>query len=74
MHNLGAHHSPKSWLDNHSQVISHQPRGSSPSYHAEVPTKSCFSLPDITKLQTFLQGIKRGTLVLTASYDDPATK
>uniref|UniRef100_A0A8C5TKG0 FAM3 metabolism regulating signaling molecule D n=1 Tax=Malurus cyaneus samueli TaxID=2593467 RepID=A0A8C5TKG0_9PASS len=29
---------------------------------------------DITKLQTFLQGIKRGTLVLTASYDDAATK
>uniref|UniRef100_A0A803V694 FAM3 metabolism regulating signaling molecule D n=1 Tax=Ficedula albicollis TaxID=59894 RepID=A0A803V694_FICAL len=29
---------------------------------------------DITKLQTFLQGIKRGTLVLVASYDDPATK
>ncbi|XP_066183168.1 protein FAM3D [Sylvia atricapilla] len=29
---------------------------------------------DITKLQVFLQGIKRGTLVLTASYDDPATK
>uniref|UniRef100_A0A8C5IZH3 Family with sequence similarity 3 member D n=1 Tax=Junco hyemalis TaxID=40217 RepID=A0A8C5IZH3_JUNHY len=29
---------------------------------------------DVTKLQTFLQGIKRGTLVLTASYDDAATK
>uniref|UniRef100_A0A8C3P0X3 FAM3 metabolism regulating signaling molecule D n=1 Tax=Cyanoderma ruficeps TaxID=181631 RepID=A0A8C3P0X3_9PASS len=29
---------------------------------------------DVTKLQIFLQGIKRGTLVLTASYDDPATK
>ncbi|KAL9838711.1 protein FAM3D isoform 1-T4 [Geothlypis trichas] len=29
---------------------------------------------DITKLQTFLQGIKLGTLVLTASYDDAATK
>ncbi|XP_053845032.1 protein FAM3D [Vidua macroura] len=29
---------------------------------------------DITKLQTFLQGIKHGTLVLTASYDDAATK
>ncbi|XP_014728394.1 PREDICTED: protein FAM3D isoform X1 [Sturnus vulgaris] len=29
---------------------------------------------DITKLQTFLQGIKRGTLVLVASFDDPATK
>uniref|UniRef100_A0A8C5TMI6 FAM3 metabolism regulating signaling molecule D n=1 Tax=Malurus cyaneus samueli TaxID=2593467 RepID=A0A8C5TMI6_9PASS len=31
-------------------------------------------LGNITKLQTFLQGIKRGTLVLTASYDDAATK
>uniref|UniRef100_A0A8C3V5G5 FAM3 metabolism regulating signaling molecule D n=1 Tax=Catharus ustulatus TaxID=91951 RepID=A0A8C3V5G5_CATUS len=29
---------------------------------------------DITKLQTFLQEIKHGTLVLVASYDDPATK
>ncbi|XP_038004633.1 protein FAM3D [Motacilla alba alba] len=29
---------------------------------------------DVTKLQTFLQGIKHGTLVLTASYDDAATK
>ncbi|XP_051644439.1 protein FAM3D [Manacus candei] len=29
---------------------------------------------DIKKLETFLQGIRRGTLVLTASYDDPATK
>ncbi|XP_071406451.1 protein FAM3D isoform X2 [Pithys albifrons albifrons] len=29
---------------------------------------------DIKKLETFLQGIKHGTLVLTASYDDAATK
>ncbi|XP_071295315.1 protein FAM3D isoform X2 [Agelaius tricolor] len=29
---------------------------------------------DVTKLQTFLQGIKHGTLVLLASYDDAATK
>ncbi|NXP33020.1 FAM3D protein, partial [Leiothrix lutea] len=29
---------------------------------------------DVTKLQIFLQGIKHGTLVLTASYDDAATK
>ncbi|KAM4894089.1 protein FAM3D [Sylvia borin] len=29
---------------------------------------------DVTKLQVFLQGIKRGTFVLIASYDDPATK
>lgn len=29
---------------------------------------------DVTKLQTFLQGIMRGTLVLVASFDDPATK
>uniref|UniRef100_A0A8C3MYC1 Uncharacterized protein n=1 Tax=Geospiza parvula TaxID=87175 RepID=A0A8C3MYC1_GEOPR len=42
--------------------------------HAEAAPKSLFSLPDVTKLQTFLQGIKRGTLVLTASYDDAATK
>ncbi|GAB0194458.1 protein FAM3D [Grus japonensis] len=29
---------------------------------------------DINKLDTFLQDIKRGTIVLAASYDDPATK
>ncbi|NWY55079.1 FAM3D protein, partial [Chionis minor] len=29
---------------------------------------------DINKLDVFLQGIKDGTIVLTASYDDPATK
>ncbi|KAM6061744.1 protein FAM3D [Chlamydotis macqueenii] len=29
---------------------------------------------DITKLDTFLQEIKHGTIVLTASYDDAATK
>ncbi|XP_063267696.1 protein FAM3D [Prinia subflava] len=29
---------------------------------------------DITKLETFLQGIKHGTIVLSASYDDAATK
>ncbi|KAM9226966.1 protein FAM3D [Leptosomus discolor] len=29
---------------------------------------------DINKLDTFLQEIKRGTIVLTASYDDAATK
>ncbi|XP_054496226.1 protein FAM3D isoform X2 [Agelaius phoeniceus] len=29
---------------------------------------------DVTNLQTFLQGIKHGTLVLLASYDDAATK
>ncbi|XP_075618375.1 protein FAM3D isoform X1 [Balearica regulorum gibbericeps] len=29
---------------------------------------------DINKLDTFLQEIKRGTIVLVASYDDPATK
>ncbi|KFP80464.1 Protein FAM3D, partial [Acanthisitta chloris] len=29
---------------------------------------------DISKLETFLQGIEHGTLVLIASYDDPATK
>ncbi|XP_054694182.1 protein FAM3D [Grus americana] len=29
---------------------------------------------DINKLDTFLQDIKRGTIVLVASYDDPATK
>ncbi|XP_050169141.1 protein FAM3D [Myiozetetes cayanensis] len=29
---------------------------------------------DIKNLENFLQRIKRGTLVLTASYDDPATK
>ncbi|KFV71459.1 Protein FAM3D, partial [Dryobates pubescens] len=29
---------------------------------------------DINKLDTFLQKIKRGTIVLTASYDDAATK
>ncbi|XP_030357142.1 protein FAM3D [Strigops habroptila] len=29
---------------------------------------------DINKLDTFLQEIKHGTIVLTASYDDPATK
>ncbi|KAM9533653.1 protein FAM3D-like [Guaruba guarouba] len=29
---------------------------------------------DINKLDTFLQEIKHGTIVLTASYDDPAAK
>ncbi|XP_010071557.1 PREDICTED: protein FAM3D-like [Pterocles gutturalis] len=29
---------------------------------------------DITKLETFLQEIKHGTIVLAATYDDPATK
>ncbi|NWU63569.1 FAM3C protein, partial [Pterocles burchelli] len=29
---------------------------------------------DITKLETFLQEIKRGTIVMAATYDDPATK
>ncbi|KAM4654584.1 protein FAM3D [Amazona ochrocephala] len=29
---------------------------------------------DINKLDTFLQEVKHGTIVLTASYDDPATK
>ncbi|XP_010009694.1 PREDICTED: protein FAM3D [Nestor notabilis] len=29
---------------------------------------------DINKLDTFLQEIKHGTIMLTASYDDPATK
>ncbi|KAM6059705.1 protein FAM3D isoform 2-T2 [Theristicus caerulescens] len=29
---------------------------------------------DINKLDTFLQGIKHGTIVLTASYDDASTK
>ncbi|NWI69832.1 FAM3D protein, partial [Todus mexicanus] len=29
---------------------------------------------DVNKLDTFLREIKHGTIVLTASYDDPATK
>uniref|UniRef100_A0A8C4W6Y7 FAM3 metabolism regulating signaling molecule D n=1 Tax=Gopherus evgoodei TaxID=1825980 RepID=A0A8C4W6Y7_9SAUR len=33
-----------------------------------------FSLPDIKLLLDFLKAIKSGTIVIVASYDDPATK
>lgn len=35
---------------------------------------NCSSPLDIKQLDTFLQEIKYGTMVLTASYDDAATK
>lgn len=42
------------------------------------PTKTLFFfltlLPDVTQLETFLQEIKDGTIMLVATYDDAATK